>query len=351
MKRPSFQFYPGDWQSNQKLKRCTHEEKGVWMDVLCLMHDSDEYGVLRWPLADIARAVGVPARVLISLWVKGALKGEPCAADVDLLSPTPTIGETIVDTNGGTILPNTALPYVHQAFHAGKKSDPVVLIPEQEGPLWYSSRMVLDEYHRNRRGGHGHKALAHPNHPANKVKPAQDTSPAPTIGETIPGTNGETMSTTIGGTPSSSSSSSSSDLKSSCPEERSAPSAQQGLAEEGSFELALQTHEEPFIVLPALEGKEFEVFQPLIDELASLYPNVDVPQEFRNMKGWLLGNKKNMKTKSGLPRFYTHWLADKQNKLPPCGSGKTIGHKLTQGKHSGFGEKNYREGTNADGTF
>ena len=52
MKRPSFQFYPGDWQANSNLRRCTHEEKGVWLDVMCLLHDQEEYGVARWPLKE-----------------------------------------------------------------------------------------------------------------------------------------------------------------------------------------------------------------------------------------------------------------------------------------------------------
>ena len=349
MKRPSFQFYPGDWQSNQKLRRCAHEEKGVWMDVLCLMHDSDEYGILRWPLADIARAVGVPVTVLISLWVKGVLKGAPCAADVALLSPKATIGETIVETNGETIVPTKALPYIHQAFHAGKKSDPVTLIPDQEGPLWYSSRMVLDEHFRNRRGSHGHKALEHPNHPANKGKPVQDSSPIVTIGETIVETNGDTIPPTIVSTPSSSSSSSSSCIKNISPEETPVLVASQ---EDKIFKLDLQQPNEPFIVLPLIGGEECEVFKPLLDELSTLYPAVDVAQEFRNMRAWLLTNPKERKTKAGIARFYNAWIAKNQNRSS-TGPGKSrqIGDKLTQGKWGGFEEKNYREGTNPDGSF
>ena len=51
MKRPSFQFYVADWRLDQKLRRCSPAARGVWIDILCLLHDSDEqYGVLRWPL-------------------------------------------------------------------------------------------------------------------------------------------------------------------------------------------------------------------------------------------------------------------------------------------------------------
>lgn len=127
MKRPSFQFYAGDWQGNAKLRRCSHAEKGMWIDVLCLMHDSPEYGVLRWPLKDIAQAIGAKLSDLHRIVEKGVLKGadqgERCAA------------------------------YVHQGYHARRPLPPVTLVPEQEGPIWYSSRMVLDEYLRTRRGG------------------------------------------------------------------------------------------------------------------------------------------------------------------------------------------------------
>ncbi len=57
MKRPSFQFYPSDWVGNSNLKRCTHAEKGVWLEIMCLLHDSEEYGLLRWPLKEIIEAI------------------------------------------------------------------------------------------------------------------------------------------------------------------------------------------------------------------------------------------------------------------------------------------------------
>ena len=57
MKRPSFQFYPGDWQANVKLRRCSLAARGAWIEVLCLLHGSDPYGTIDWPLADIAHAL------------------------------------------------------------------------------------------------------------------------------------------------------------------------------------------------------------------------------------------------------------------------------------------------------
>lgn len=125
MKRPSFQFYPGDWTGNSNLRRCTHAEKGVWLEILCLMHDQAEYGVLRWPLKEIVEAVkckGADVRALVS---KGVLKGSD------------------------TLL---AEPFIYVPRSGRKDGDPVTLVPTQTGPIWFSSRMVRDEYVRTIRG-------------------------------------------------------------------------------------------------------------------------------------------------------------------------------------------------------
>ena len=46
MKLPAFQFYPGDWRKDPNLCRCSHAAKGVWIDMICLMHETEERGVL-----------------------------------------------------------------------------------------------------------------------------------------------------------------------------------------------------------------------------------------------------------------------------------------------------------------
>ncbi|GEM_PF-1861161 len=125
MKRPSFQFYPGDWSGNSNLRRCTHAEKGAWVDVLCLMHDQEEYGVLRWPLKEIARAAGCPVSLLKGLAAKGVLKGD----DKELIEP-----------------------FIYTPRSGRKDGEPVELVAAQPGPIWYSSRMVKDEHVRTIRG-------------------------------------------------------------------------------------------------------------------------------------------------------------------------------------------------------
>lgn len=127
MNRPWFAFYAGDWRANSKLRRCTHAERGIWIDVLCLMHDSEEYGVLRWPLKEIAAAVGCRVADLKSLVVKGILKGADAGELCAPLEYTPVTGR--------------------------KKGPVVVLLEAQSGPIWYSSRMVVDEHKAIRRAG------------------------------------------------------------------------------------------------------------------------------------------------------------------------------------------------------
>ena len=49
MKRPSFQFYPGDWLRDPALRACSLAARGLWADVLCYMHQGAPYGHLALP--------------------------------------------------------------------------------------------------------------------------------------------------------------------------------------------------------------------------------------------------------------------------------------------------------------
>lgn len=71
MKLPSFQFYPGDWLKDPNLRRCSLAARGVWMDMMCLMWECEERGVLAtagraWSDDDIAQAVGGDRTSLLS---------------------------------------------------------------------------------------------------------------------------------------------------------------------------------------------------------------------------------------------------------------------------------------------
>lgn len=72
-----------------------------------------------------------------------------------------------------------------------------------------------------------------------------------------------------------------------------------------------------FIKLPLNDNSEYPIYDDYLAELVDLYPAIDVRQELRNQRGWLQSNEKNRKTKSGIKRFVTAWLAKAQN-----GSGR-----------------------------
>lgn len=150
---PAFQFYPADWQGNANLRRCTHEERGIWMDVLCILHDSQrgEYGMVRWTIADIANAVGTTPKKLHGLVAKGVLKG----SDTDVAA------------------------FVYRPRSARQDGEPVTLIAAQKGPLWYSSRMVKDAYVRHRRGAQTRFESSPHTSPKASPKASPNTSPKP----------------------------------------------------------------------------------------------------------------------------------------------------------------------------
>jgi DnaA N-terminal domain len=72
----------------------------------------------------------------------------------------------------------------------------------------------------------------------------------------------------------------------------------------------------PIIDLPLNNGTEYQITSDMVQEWVGLYPAVDVLQELRNMRGWLLANKSNRKTTSGILRFVTGWLVKEQNQAP-----------------------------------
>jgi hypothetical protein len=148
LKRPSFQFYPADWRKDANLRRCSPAARGIWMDVLCVLHDSDSYGIVRWPLKELASAAGAPVAYLKELSDKRVLKG--CDR-----------GE--------------CEPLIFTPRHGRKLGDPVTLVEATIGPIWYSARFVRDEYLRAIRGETSRFGACNGNAPK--------ASPIPPIGD------------------------------------------------------------------------------------------------------------------------------------------------------------------------
>lgn len=43
---PWMKFYPTDWQSDPRLRMCGPAARGLWIEMLCVMHDAKPYGHL-----------------------------------------------------------------------------------------------------------------------------------------------------------------------------------------------------------------------------------------------------------------------------------------------------------------
>jgi len=64
-KRPSFQFYPSDWLRDTALRTCSEGARGIWIDMICYMHEGSPYGYMKVKdkvilPATLARMVGCP---------------------------------------------------------------------------------------------------------------------------------------------------------------------------------------------------------------------------------------------------------------------------------------------------
>lgn len=67
-KRPAFMFYTGDWLKDPCLSMCSPQTRGIWIDAMCAMHESDSgtltgtpdqlARVLRCSPSDVLSAIG-----------------------------------------------------------------------------------------------------------------------------------------------------------------------------------------------------------------------------------------------------------------------------------------------------
>lgn len=57
-KRPSFQFYPGDWLKDPSLRSCSPATRGIWIDLLCAIHEIGDGGAVSGTIEQLARMTG-----------------------------------------------------------------------------------------------------------------------------------------------------------------------------------------------------------------------------------------------------------------------------------------------------
>lgn len=86
-KRPSFQFYPGDYLRDAGLRSCSVGARGLWMDMICHMHDGNPYGYLKvggkviLPMV-LARMVGASTKE-VEAWLQELLEASVYSVDSD----------------------------------------------------------------------------------------------------------------------------------------------------------------------------------------------------------------------------------------------------------------------------
>ncbi|HTV81487.1 MAG TPA: hypothetical protein VME18_02465 [Acidobacteriaceae bacterium] len=61
-KLPAIQFYTGDWRKDIGVQSLSYHDRGIWFEMLCLMHESERRGVL--VLNGLAMSLDALARVL-----------------------------------------------------------------------------------------------------------------------------------------------------------------------------------------------------------------------------------------------------------------------------------------------
>lgn len=67
--------------------------------------------------------------------------------------------------------------------------------------------------------------------------------------------------------------------------------------------------------LPLKDGTLYTIDRQLVEELTPIYSKVDICEQLKQMKGWLIGNPAKQKTRKGIKRFITGWLSREQTRI------------------------------------
>lgn len=68
-KLPALQFYPGDWRKDVGVQSLSYHDRGVWFEMLMLMHESEQRGKLLlngapMPMDALAKVLGLDNQIL-----------------------------------------------------------------------------------------------------------------------------------------------------------------------------------------------------------------------------------------------------------------------------------------------
>ena len=94
----------------------------------------------------------------------------------------------------------------------------------------------------------------------------------------------------------------------------------------------------PFISIPLNDKTEFVVTFPMIEEWKNLFPKVDIEQELREIRAWNMARPRERKTRKGILKHITTWLAKEQDR-----GGNGNGTISAYSKKSGIRSTHERE--------
>ena len=142
-KRPASQFYWGDWLRDTALRSVCLGARGLWMDMLALMHEGNPYGHLR--------------------------TGQRIT--------TPKLLARMTGASVGVV-----------TKHLSELEEAGVFSRDEDGAI-FSRRMVRDEHNRNVRAAGGKESLKNPNvpRPKNASKDIVPGDPKDPLKDILPG--------------------------------------------------------------------------------------------------------------------------------------------------------------------
>ena len=103
IKRPAFQFYPADWRKDLELQSCSIAARGLWHELMCLMHEAEPYGHLTlngkaMTEKQAATACSVTPRQYRDLFAELQIAGVPGVTDDGVIFSRRMVRDEVVRT-------------------------------------------------------------------------------------------------------------------------------------------------------------------------------------------------------------------------------------------------------------
>jgi uncharacterized protein YdaU (DUF1376 family) len=286
-KSPAFQFYPQDWLADINVQMMTAEEESAYIRLICYCWLQGAIPADEQKLALLIKGGSTTVAATVSAYF------EPHPTNKDLLIHPRLEYEREKQRD-----------WSDKSSFAGKKSHTARLArrekkaqnPQKLNKLNGGCNLVATkpQPNLNQTSDVGCNLVA--------TKPQPNLNQTSDVGCNLVATKPQPNLNSS----SSSSSSSSNKNKDSCAEVNSAP-----------------TIPTPKVAgsLPLIDGTDYEITIPDMEQWQEFYPAIDVKQQLMSMKSWLLANPKNKKTRSGITRFIDRWLRDEQNRAPRVNGG------------------------------